>query len=264
MRHKKAVLALLLLGISIGLAPSCIGQVDGRIFRPDPMPREVRWTGTAPVEVTTVTADGVRLSGYWWAPTRPGAPVLVFFHGQSGNRFEAATMAAALVTDGQGVLIASYRGYGDNPGKPSETGLYADGDAFVRLAATLASGTDLYVCGFSLGSAVALHAGTASGVRGIVTIGAFTRLADLAPPLARAFVGKRFDNLDAIARVEKAVLLIHGTADEVVPFAHAERLRAAARHARLLRLPGAPHRLDFAQLAPMLWRNLAQMPASLD
>ena len=264
MGQGKSVLVLLLLGLSIGLTPGWAGQIDSRIFRPDPMPREVHWAGPAPAEVTTTTADGLQLKGYWWAPTRAGAPVLVFFHGQSGNRFESATMAAALVTDGQGVLVASYRGYGDNPGKPSETGLYADGDAFVRLAGTLAPGARLYVCGFSLGSAVALHTGTAPGVRGIVTIGAFTRIADLASPVTRAFVGNRFDNLGAIAQVEKPVLLIHGTADEVVPIAHAERLRAAARQARLLKLPGAPHRLDFAQLAPMLWNNLAQMPAPRD
>jgi uncharacterized protein len=260
MRHRKTVLGLLLLGLSIGLVPSSAGQIDGRIFRPDPMPRQIHWVGPAPVEVATVTADGLRLKGYWWPPTRVDAPVLVFFHGQSGNRFEAATMAAALVTNGQGILIASYRGYGDNPGKPSEAGLYADGDAFVQLAQAFAPKARLYVCGFSMGSAVALRAGRATGVRGIVTIGAFTRIADLAPRLFRGLVGNRFDNLASIATVEKPILLIHGTADEVVPFAHAQRLRAAARRARLLKLPGAPHRLDFAQLAPMLWSNLEQMP----
>lgn len=260
MRRHKLRIAVLLLGLLVSLTPVGAQAIDWRIFRPSPMPRERVWNGPAPVEVTAETADGLRLLGYWWAPAKAGAPVLVFFHGQSGNRFEAATMAAALATQGQGVLVASYRGYGDNPGKPSEMGLYADGDAFVQLAATLARGAPLYTCGFSLGSAVALHAGMAPEVRGIITIGAFTRIADLAPPIARGVLGTRFDNVGWIPRVTKPVLLIHGTADEVVPFAHASRLRSAAPRARLLRLPGAPHRLDFARLTPMLWAQVAQMP----
>jgi len=263
-RHEPGVrlrLLVLVVGMLLALAPVSAGLVDRRIFLPTPMPTHPTWVGTPPAEVVAETPDGLRLLGYWWPPTKPGAPVLIFFHGQSGNRFEAATMASALASGGEGLLIASYRGYGDNPGKPSEAGLYADGDAFVALARRLAPDARLYVCGFSLGSAVALHAGAADAVSGVVTIGAFTRVADLAPALFRGLVGARFDNLAQIRALNKPVLLIHGTADQVVPIDQATRLRAAAPdHARLLTLPGAPHRLDFAQLAPILWDNVAQMP----
>jgi len=252
---------VLLGGLLLAVAPACSGLIDSRIFRPAAMPAHPTWAGQPPTEVAAETSDGLRLNGYWWAPKRPDAPVLIFFHGQSGNRFEAATMASGLASGGEGLLIASYRGYGDNPGKPSERGLYADGDAFVALARRLAPDARLYVCGFSLGSAVALHAGAAEAVSGVITIGAFTRVADLAPVVVRGLVGGQFDNLAQIQTLHKPILLIHGTGDEVVPFDHSIKLRAAApEHARLLRLPGAPHRLDFAQLAPMLWDNIAQMP----
>ena len=252
---------VLIAGMLLSLAPASAGLVDRRIFRPTPMPAHPTWVGPPPTEVAAETSDGLRLYGYWWAPTRPGAPVLIFFHGQSGNRFEAATMASALASGGEGLLIASYRGYGDNPGTPSEAGLYADGDAFVALARRLAPDARLFACGFSLGSAVALHAGAAEAVSGIVTIGAFTRVADLSPAIWRGLVGGRFDNLVQIHGLHKPILLIHGTGDEVVPIEHSIRLLAAAPdYARLLRLPGAPHRLDFGQLAPILWDNVAQMP----
>ena len=144
---------------------SCASAIRSRIYRPEPMPATVAWSGRAPEEVATTTADGLRLRGYYWPPQAAGGPLILFFHGQSGNRYTAARRAAPLAARG-GLLIASYRGYGDNPGKPSQDGLYADARAFLALARNLAPGSPIYPMGFSLGGAPALHtrlAGMASG-----------------------------------------------------------------------------------------------------
>ena len=159
------------------------------------------------------------------------------------------------------LLVASYRGYGGNPGSPSEAGLYADARAFLSLARRLAPGSRIYLLGFSLGAAPALHGAAEEEVAGVITLGAFTGLADIAPPLARNMLPDRFDNRASIARVDEPILLIHATNDEVVPFAQAEALRALApRGARLLRLQGAGHAADFGALAPMVWDNIRAMP----
>lgn len=56
------------------------------------------------------------------------------------------------------------------------------------------------------------------------------------------------------------ILILHGTEDEVVPFAHAKELRALAQRPRLLRLEGAGHGINFSVLAPIIWDNIREMP----
>jgi fermentation-respiration switch protein FrsA (DUF1100 family) len=241
-------------------AASCASAVRSRIYLPEPMPASVAWTGRAPVEATATTADGLKLRGYYWAPQAAAGDVIVYFHGQSGNRYVAAREAAPLA-DGGGLLVASYRGYGDNPGEPDEAGLYADAHAFVALARSLAPASRIYVFGFSLGAAPALHVAAQEDVAGVVLLGAFATLAEVAPPFARGLLPDRFDNRAAIARVGKPILIIHATGDETVPFAQAEALRdAAPARVRLLRLEGAGHGVDFATLGPTIWENIRQMP----
>jgi uncharacterized protein len=239
---------------------SCTSTVHSRLFLPEPMPASVSWSGRAPEEVTATTADGLKLRGYYWPPQSEGGDLILFFHGNGGNRYTAARRAAPLA-DGGGLLVASYRGYGDNPGEPDEAGLYADARAFLSLARTLAPNSRIYLLGFSLGAAPALHTAAEEEVAGVITVGAFARLADVGPRLARGVLRGRFDNRAAIARVDEPILILHAPEDEVVPFAQAKTLQGLApRGVRLLRLEGTGHAVDFGYLAPMIWENIRQMP----
>ena len=247
--------------VAIALAvASCASTVRSRIYFPEPMPAGVSWTGRAPEEVTVSTADGLALRGYYWPPQSPGGDLIVYFHGNAGNRYVAARAAAPLAARG-GLLVASYRGYGDNPGEPHEAGLYADARAFVALARKLAPDSRLYLLGFSLGAAPVLQVAAEEKVDGVVTIGAFAGLADMAPPLAGFVLPDRFDNRASIARVAAPILILHAPGDELVPFAQAQVLRdLAPASVRLLRLEGAGHAVDFETLAPTIWDNIRQMP----
>ena len=110
-------------------------------------------------EISFDTPDGLRLSG-WFAPstaTVAGATVLVF-NGNAGDRSFRAPLAAALNQAGLSVLLFDYRGYGRNPGSPSEKGLVTD----ARTARAYAAARDkvdagrLVYFGESLGAAVAV------------------------------------------------------------------------------------------------------------
>lgn len=252
----------LALALAAVLLSGCAGLVRDRIYFPEPMPVTVGpWAERAPQQVAVTTADGLRLRGYYWPPSAPEGDLIVFFHGNAGNAYVAARTVEPLARDGGGVLVASYRGYGDNPGRPSQAGLFADGAAFIRLARELSPGSPLYPFGYSLGSAVALEMAAREAVAGVITLGAFARLTDLAPAAVRGLIPDRYDNLAAIARVTEPVLLIHGAADEVVPVTALEALSdAAPGSVRKLRLRGAPHNIAFDDLAPMIRDNIRQMP----
>lgn len=251
-------MAVALLSLALLLA-GCADMVRKHIYRPDASAGQaVAWEGAAPAEVTVRTADGLTLTGYYWAPAPGRSDILVYFHGNGGNQRAGALGAAPLAAGGHGVLVASYRGYGGNPGKPSERGLIADGDAWMAKAAELVPGGQRYIFGHSLGGGVAMQMAARHRVAGLATLGTFTRIDDVAPWFARPFLPDHFDNRAAIARVRAPVLLFHGTRDATIPFAHAERLRAAsANRARLIPLKDGGHHVDMARLAPLVWQGFA-------
>src|SRR5512134_1485225 len=76
------------------------------------------------------TADRLRLNAWFVAGAGP-APRLtvVVFNGNAGHRGHRAPLAAALRRHGLQVLLTDYRGYGGNPGSPTEEGLAADARA---------------------------------------------------------------------------------------------------------------------------------------
>jgi pimeloyl-ACP methyl ester carboxylesterase len=79
--------------------------------------------------VCLTTAEGLDLRAWYFAPTHRGAPVILFLHGNAGDIGDHLSVVAPLITRVDGVLALEYRGYGGNPGEPSESGLYADAKA---------------------------------------------------------------------------------------------------------------------------------------
>ena len=266
-RRRRGRLPLVAAIVMPAALAGCVNPVGRSLYQPAPLAATPAWTGRTPLSVEAVAADGARLKGWFWPPETPTGPVLVYLPGRAGNRDVAAKAAQAFARDGRGVIVASYRGYGDNTGVPDEQGLYQDGRAFVDLAKRLVPDGKRFVFGGGLGAAVALHAaaeGSAgASIDGVVTLGAFDSFARFVPSVARGLYADAFDNVAAIRRVTVPVLLMHGRKDEVVPFAAAERLRAAAGgKALVVPIDGeAYHSFGLSHIAPVVWRALDQIAA---
>ncbi len=251
-------------GLTTGLAllvaatalAGCAGTIRDRIYQPVPVAQTpVAFVGVPPQEVSATTADGLSLGGYYWPAERGNETLVVYFHGNSFNQLVGAARAEPLAAGGHGVLVACYRGYGGNPGSPTEAGLFADGEAWMATARALAPGAKIYLFGHSLGGAVALEMAARHDVAAVTTLGAVSRLADVAPSFARGVLPDRFDNLAAIARVSEPVFLLHGTEDTVVPPQSADALVAASGgRAQLIRLTGAGHQVPLTSLSERLWK----------
>ncbi|MGF1640179.1 MAG: alpha/beta hydrolase, partial [Rhodospirillales bacterium] len=107
--------------------------------------------------VGLVTADGLDLVA-WYRPAAEGHPTIVYFHGNGGHIGHRGSKVRPYLDAGYGLLLVSYRGYGGNPGRPSEEGLYRDGRAALAFLGTHGvppARTVLY--GESLGTGVAVH-----------------------------------------------------------------------------------------------------------
>jgi len=188
------------------------------------------------------TRDGVRIHAWHVAAPRASA-TLVWSHGNAGNIAGRVDIAFALAARGLDVLAYDYRGYGRSDGIPSEKGVYLDAEAAYEEAARRR--LPVIAFGESLGGAVSIELATVRPCAAVAAVSTWTRLQDVARrhygPLA-AIVGDRFDSLARIGTLSVPLLVAHGDADDIVPFALGERLFAAAREPkRFLRVPGAGH-----------------------
>ncbi|MCP4204634.1 MAG: alpha/beta hydrolase [bacterium] len=228
-------LALLLASIWF-LTPMFLRRfTDSALFYPE----RGQWRTPAalglPFEEIWLDAEGDRAQSWWVAGEEPGA-VVVMFHGNAGTIADRLENVAELVSRfGVSVLQVEYPGYGESGGHPSERSLYAVGEAGLLEARRRAGARKLVLFGRSLGGAVAIEAAIRHPVDGLIAESTFTSLRDMASssgiPLARYLVAYRFDSLAKIGRVRASVLLLHGSRDEVVPYAMAPRLLEAATSA---------------------------------
>ncbi len=188
--------------------------------------------------VPLITDDGLELSA-WYRPPPSGQATLVYLHGNGGHIGHRGARARVLIDADLGVLLVEYRGYGGNPGSPTEAGLLADGRAAMAfLDERGVAPADTVLFGESLGSGVAvpLAAETAAAgrpVAGVILEAPFTSAADVGArhhPWApvRLLIKDRFDSRSRIARIGAPLFLYHGDADRVVPQRLGRELFAAA------------------------------------
>ena len=187
--------------------------------------------GLAFRDVAFTAADGVQLHG-WLIPGRTPT-TLLYSHGNAGNISGRVAIARLLVDQlGVGVFLYDYRGYGKSEGKPTEAGLVSD--ALGARAALLREGVaaqNIVYFGRSLGAAVTIDLALAHPPRGVVLEAPFASvraMGNAVLPGAGYLFRTRWDSLAKIDRLRAPLLVIHGEADEVVPFAQGRALFAAA------------------------------------
>ena len=217
----------------------------------DPEPAGLR-TGQCE-RVSVETTDGLQLHGWYLHAAATGTtgsgaridradgvPVVIYFPGNAGHRGYRAIELDVIARLGADVYLFDYRGYGDNPGSPSEEKLAEDARSVWQMVTGKrgVKPAQVFLLGESLGGGVATRlaadvcaAGTPPG--GLILRSTFSSLVDVAAhhywwlPV-RVLLIDRFPSTDRIATVTCPILVIHGTSDTIVPFASGKRLFEAA------------------------------------
>jgi uncharacterized protein len=201
-------------------------------------------------EVMLRTVDGLALGAWLVEAGEPdrGVAVLVA-NGNAGNRSLRAPLARALASAGLAVLLFDYRGYGGNPGRPSEQGLARDVRAahrFLIEEAEVAPARLLYY-GESLGSAVVTELATEHPPAGLVLRSPFVDLASVGrvhyPFLpVRTLLRDRYPLADQLASVKVPTTVVYGSRDSIVPPEQSRAVAAAAAgETRVVEIAGADH-----------------------
>ena len=170
------------------------------------------------------TSDGERLRAWRFHAATPRA-LIVYFHGNGGNLSMWAPIVASVARRGYSVLAFDYRGYGLSTGRPTERGLYRDVDAIVgSIASDGHLPRPVVYWGRSLGTAMAAYAATVKRPDGVILESGFPdarALVRSSPPLAllALFSTYRFPTAKLMEPINVPVLVMHGDADAVIPFA---------------------------------------------
>ena len=199
--------------------------------------------------VTFTTEDGLSLAGWFVPAAATPAPTVIVLNGNGGHRALRAPLAEALAARGLSTLLFDYRGYGGNPGSPTEAGLLKDARAARDYVAGRADvdPSRLFYFGESLGAAVAIQLAIEHRPRGLVLRSPFSSLTNIGrhhyPALPVGLMLRdRFASIDHVRLVKAPVLVIVGDRDRIVPAEDSERLFAAAGEPKqILRIAGADH-----------------------
>ena len=170
------------------------------------------------------TADGLQLLS-WYSPAKESKFTIVYFQGNAGTIGSRGFKARKFIDSGHGLLMVGHRGYGGNPGNPSEAGLILDGEAglaFLEQMGVTAGRIVLY--GESLGSgvAVALAAGPGRKAAALILESPYTSIEDVAASRywfapVRLLLKDQFNSIARIRKVQSTVLILHGKSDRIIP-----------------------------------------------
>jgi len=208
-----------------------------------------------PVGLATRTAaDGADIGGYLHVHESSDS-LLLFFHGNGEIAMDYDALAGLYLRGGASFWVVDYRGYGQSTGTPSYSAMLLDAEAVLRDVSRLAktvgrSFRAVFVMGRSLGSASALYlaATQQEELAGLVLDSPFAYVARLVkrlggPALVSTETAGIVDNLDRMRQCRLPTLILHGTADRIIPVSEAEELYdvCPSQAKRLVTIPGAGH-----------------------
>jgi hypothetical protein len=221
--------------------------LNGLVYYPMPYPQG-DWNLQAQAgarDLWFTTQDGIRLNA-WWFPEPGSRFVTLFLHGNAGNVTHRIDHAQAIKSAGSAVLVLDYRGYGKSNGHPDERGLQLDADAaYDTLLQRGYRPGELLIHGESLGTAIAVDLASRRPCAGVILESPLASLGDMSArvlPVIGPLLVNGFNTKTTIKRVRVPLLILHGDADEIVPFRQGQAVFAAANQPKeFWRIHGAHH-----------------------
>jgi len=214
---------------------------------PAPVPRPV--PAGAGVVRTAITPDGHHVAALW-AERSPGAPVLVYFHGNAMQLADCAELVPRVHAAGWSFFAVEYPGYGPlhAHGSPSEDSLRrAARGALGMLRRELGvPAARTVLLGQSIGTGIALGLAAEGEGAGLLLLSPYRSLGAVAavhvPLPGIAWLVR--DPLEAEPRARRVTVpavVVHGARDVVIPLAQGRAVAGWLPQGRLVVLPEAGH-----------------------
>ena len=177
------------------------------------------------------------------------APVALYFMGNVGALELFRPMLNHHISKGRSVVAMTYRGGGGMAGQATEARLKSDALAVFDSLPDLVDSAAVFLHGYSLGTGLAVHVAAHRETQTVVLSAPFDKMCDLMTaasflPACLLPVDRWVTSQDA-ANVIEPVLILHGSADTLIPLKHGAALAAIfetqGTPVRFVEIPGAGH-----------------------
>ncbi|WP_375473307.1 alpha/beta hydrolase [uncultured Nostoc sp.] len=184
---------------------------------------------------------------------------ILYSHGNSEDLGDIKQILEKLHAWGFSVFAFDYRGYGTSQGKPTESHAYEDiNSAYNYLTQNLKiPPKKIIVLGHSVGGGSAVNLAMQKPVAGLIVESSFISAFQVIVPF-RILPFDKFLNLDNIKKVKCPILVIHGKADNIIPFTHGEKLFNAATSPKLYLWVEEANHNDLFSIAEEKYRQTLQ------
>ena len=175
-------------------------------------------------KVRIKTKDNIELLGWFHNKNLEDYKTILYFHGNAGkleNRIHKLNHFKEMNVN---FLIIAWRGFSGNNGNPSEKGLYIDGESAIKWLQNKGIHEDnIILYGESLGTGIATQISQNKNFAGLILETPFTSMIEAAknfyPYIPVGLLLKdKYDNQKKIRNINIPVLVMHGEADQIVPF----------------------------------------------
>ena len=170
------------------------------------------------------TSDNLNLLGWFHKKDLKKFKTIVYFHGNAGKLENRIHKLNHFKDMNVNFLILAWRGFSGNEGKPSEQGLYVDGSSAITWLKNLGlNEEDVILYGESLGTGIATHLAQKNNYAGLVLETPFTSMVEAAKNFypyipVGLLLRDKYKNDQKIKNINIPVLVMHGEADQIIPF----------------------------------------------
>lgn len=234
----------------IGLILVFIGDkiIEKIIFRPTKLSQAYVFSFEKPFdEFYLKTAPNVKINIIRLKSEIPKGAI-IYFHGNKDNLQRWGEIASHLTDFEYDVFVMDYRGYGKSTGHPSEAGILSDAEAiFTQLKAKYNYSMWIFY-GRSMGSGVASYLTSKYDPDGLILETPYYSMEDL---ISYYFFPYRwydqrisFLSYKYLQQSNCPVLILHGTADCVIPVEQGEKLFHSVGQSRaiMVKIEGGTHK----------------------
>lgn len=218
------------------------------IYQTRALPLDYRYAFDASYEEVSIpTADGEAINGLFFRARGDSRGAVLYFHGNRGNLSRWGHMHRPFTDRGYDVLLIDYRGYGKSTGKPSETGLYQDGEAALQWLQQHHRLEQVIFYGRSLGSGVAAYLASRHTPKSLILETPYDVLPNVIQhqvmlPLPRGIFRHHFPTFRYLSEARCPIHILAGTHDRLIPLRLPLKLKPLLRSpSDLALIQGAGH-----------------------
>ena len=187
-------------------------------------------------KVSIKTSDNIELLGWFHKKDLQKFKTIIFFHGNAGtleNRIYKLNHLKDLEVN---FLIIAWRGFSGNKGKPTEKGLYEDGESAVQWIKSYGvKNENIILYGESLGTGIATEIAQNKNFAGVILETPFTSMGDAAKKFypyipVKLLLRDKYENIKKIKNIKSPILVMHGEIDQIVPFSMGQKIYQEANN----------------------------------